>query len=121
MNERDLDIVWTKGKGPGGQNKNKLETCCNLTHRPTGITVRVDGRKRNQNLKKAKKILERRLRQRRQDELAADRKAKREKAIRSTDRVRTYDYSRDTVTDHRTGKTSTIKEILVKGNLDKLK
>lgn len=53
MNKQDLKIEYYKGKGPGGQNKNKLETACRVTHIPSGIVVCEDGRKRGQNRKRA--------------------------------------------------------------------
>lgn len=121
MNDRDLSIRWTKGTGPGGQNKNKLETCCVLTHKPTGETVTVDGRKRSQNLKRAKAIMKRRLVTLVEEERARKRKARRDEAIHNSERIRTYDFSRNLVTDHRTGKKASIKDILEKGKIDKLR
>jgi protein subunit release factor A len=53
--------------------------------------------------------------------VARQRKARRDYAIRNEERVRTYDYSRNLVTDHRTGKTAPIKEILEKAKLEKLR
>ena len=57
MKTEDLEIRWTRGKGPGGTNRNKTENCCNLTHIPTGIQVRADCRDRTQSLREAKKRL----------------------------------------------------------------
>lgn len=118
---KDIEIRWTKGKGPGGQHRNKTENCCVLTHKPTGVTVTVDGRKRSENLRQAHKLLSEALEQRRLDEIAEQRKQRRDEKIKDTTRVRTYDFSRNLVTDHRTGKRASIKNILEKGELDRLK
>jgi len=58
------DLVWkmTRGSGPGGQNRNKRANCVVLTHKPTGITVRVDSKSQSSNKDKALKILTERLR-----------------------------------------------------------
>lgn len=117
---KHVKFRYTKGKGPGGQNKNKLETCVVATH-ISGISVTVDGRNREQNKKKAIKLLKQKLREAVEETRKEERKARRDAAIESCERVRTYDYSRNLVTDHRTGKTASIKDILIKGKLEKLR
>lgn len=42
INEKDIDLRFTKGSGPGGQNKNKVETCVVAKHLPTGMEIRCD-------------------------------------------------------------------------------
>lgn len=42
INEKDIDLRFTKGSGPGGQNKNKVETCVIAKHLPTGMEIRCD-------------------------------------------------------------------------------
>lgn len=63
----------------------------------------------------------RKLQEAEEAERAARAKARRDEAIRNNERIRTYDYSRGVVMDHRTGKKASIKNILVKGLLDLLK
>ncbi len=121
LNRSDIRIEYTKGKGPGGQHKNKVETMVRATHVPTGIVVTVDGRHRSRNQKKALAELERRVRESRLQQQAAQKKANRDAKIHDHTTVRTYDFSRQMVTDHRTGKTASIKNILRKGKLDKLR
>lgn len=116
--KNELKIEYTKGKGPGGQNKNKVHSCVKLTHIPTGITVRIDGRDRGQNYKVALKELEKRLEQSKLDEKAKERKARRDRAIKNEETIRTYDFKSGTVKDHRTGKTASIKDVLIKGKFD---
>ncbi len=116
----DITFRYTRGQGPGGQRKNKVETCVIATHGPTGLEVRIDGRSRHQNRREAIKLLTQRVREHAAKRVAKQRKARRDYAIRNETRVRTYDYLRDLVTDHRTGKTASIKAILEKAKLDKL-
>lgn len=112
---------YTKGTGPGGQHKNKTCSCVIAKHEPTGIEVRVDGRHQHQNKKAAIKNLDIEVTKYQESLKAASKKARRDHAIHNETRIRTYDYSRGLVTDHRTGKTATIKDILGKGLLDKLR
>jgi protein subunit release factor A len=67
------------------------------------------------------KLLEDRVNEYLEQRKARDKKAERDERIHNTERVRTYDYSRGVVTDHRTGKIASLKDILVKGLLDKLR
>lgn len=120
MNTNDITFRYTRGQGPGGQRKNKVETCVIATHGPTGLEIRVDGRSRHQNRRKAIKLLMKRVRDLADAKIAKQRKARRDYAIKNEERIRTYDYSRNLVTDHRTGKTASIKDILEKGKLEKL-
>lgn len=121
IDSKDIAKRWTKGSGPGGQNRNKLETCCVLTHKPTGIEAIGDRRTRSQSYKVAYRGLVEKLQEAEEEERAARLKARRDKAIHNTERIRTYDYSRGIVTDHRTGKSASIKDVVVKGKLDLLK
>lgn len=91
------------------------------THTPTGIEVTVDGRNQHQNKRAAMKELQKRVDQLESEKRAAEKKSRRDKAIHDHTRVRTYDFSRGVVTDHRTGKTASLKDILEKGRLDKLR
>lgn len=117
----DLEKRWTKGQGPGGQNRNKLETCCVLTHKPTGIQAVGDERTRRQSFSTAYEGLVKKILSYRQDIQARKRKDRRDAAIRDQKRVRTYDYSRGVVIDHRTGNTASLKDVLGKGKLDLLR
>lgn len=116
----DVKLEYTKGKGPGGQHKNKVETMVRATHIPTGIVATVDGRHRHRNVKQALAELERRVRELKLSQQAAHKKANRDAKIHDRTVVRTYDYSRSVVRDHRTGKTASLKQIMKKGRLDLL-
>lgn len=119
--KKDLRIDRIRGSGPGGQNKNKVNSCIRLTHLPTKTVVTIDGRDQGQNLKQAMRELEHRLAQMKRDAAAAVKKQRRDVAIKDETTVRTYDYSRGVVTDHRSGKKASIKNILVKARLEMLR
>jgi len=121
MNKKVFQIRWTRGQGPGGQHRNKTENCCVLTHIATGITVTYDGRSRKESQRNAMKLMEQKLKEHREAKNAAKKKERRDEKIKNEERIRTYDYSRGVVTDHRTGKKASLKDIIIKGLLDKLK
>lgn len=121
MVDKDLKIEYTKGTGPGGQNKNKLETACRITHIPTGISAYANERKRKQSYRKAMATLKLRLAEAEEAERARNKKARRDHAIHNTTRIRTYDFKSGTVKDHRTGKVASLEDVLRKGKLDLLR
>jgi peptide chain release factor 1 len=118
----DLKIEYLKGSGKGGQRKNKVESACRITHLPTGLSAFSDMRLRHQSKAAAFADLVTKVQDRANKKQAALTKARRdEKVTTPTATVRTYNFSRDQVKDHRTGKSASIKDILEKGDLDKLR
>lgn len=108
LDPKDVDIETTRGSGPGGQNRNKTESCVVATHRPTGVQVRIDNeRSQHQNKAAALKVLAGKLyeaeRSKQEAERARDRKDQAGSGMRG-DKVRTYRSQDDQVTDHRTGR-----------------
>lgn len=67
------------------------------------------------------KLMEKALEKLRQDKQKAKKKERRDEKIKNEERIRTYDYSRGMVTDHRSGKKASLKDIIIKGLLDKLR
>lgn len=122
MNIKPEDLKWEfmRGQGPGGQRKNKVSTCVRLTYIPTGTQVTIDGRSQTQNKAKALKLLQERLEALEAAKKALAKKARRDEAIKDGKYIRTYDYKRGIVTDHRTKQTASIKDVLIKGRFDLL-
>ena len=118
MKEEDLHITYTRGSGPGGQHKNKVETCVVITHKPTGISVRCqETRSRHWNLELAKKNLHDKLETAQQDKLKKLRKEQRDERIKNNKVIRTYNYIRNEVYDHRTKVKRDLKRVM-NGDID---
>ena len=108
LDPREVDIQKTLGTGPGGQHRNKTESCVIATHRPSGTRVRVDLRSQHQSLALALRILEAKLAEEATTGRAAQRNAERRSQVGSGmrgDKIRTYREQDDRVTDHRTNAT----------------
>ena len=121
INKSDCVIETMRGTGPGGQNRNKLETAVRITHVPTGISAYCDERTQNTSKRKAWKALEDRIEEFIRSERAADKKAKRDHAIHNTKTIRTYHQPRQTVKDHRNKKTASWTDVVDKGKIDLLR
>ena len=115
---KDVKLQFTKGRGPGGQHRNKTSSTVRATHVPTGIVVTIDGRYQHKNRKVALRTLDERVQAKRDGERAAVKKATRDRKIHERDVMRTYHFVRGVVKDHRTGKTASVKEVVGKGKLE---
>lgn len=118
----DLRERFTRGRGPGGQHKNKTDSCVVLTHLPSGITVTVDGRDQHANRRAARAELERRLAVREATTQRTQLRELRRGQIGSGergDKVRTYREQDGRVTDHRTGRQAALGAVL-RGDLSGL-
>ena len=120
LNRNDVDRKYTRGSGNGGQKRNKVETVCVLTHRPTGLIVRCeDHRTREKNEEEAWNRLEERLSGMHDEKLGMQQRETRFNQIgfgNRNDKRRTYREQDGFVIDHVSGKRITIKE-LYKGNI----
>lgn len=121
ISDSDLKVEYMRGSGPGGQHRNKTESACRITHLPTGTTAYCDERSQKQSYRSARQEIELRIQELANQRKAEERKARRDEAIKPSATVRTYNYSRGTVKDHRTGKVASIKDVVEKGKIDLLK
>jgi peptide chain release factor 1 len=107
LDENDLRIDVFRSSGPGGQSVNTTDSAVRITHVPTGIVVSCQNEKSQlQNREQAMRVLRARLLQMAQDQADSDASEARRSQVRTVDRserIRTYNYPENRITDHRVG------------------
>lgn len=120
----DLEVETMTAGGPGGQHQNKTASAVRMTHIPTGtVVVCRDERSQHKNRAKALRILRSRLFEEAQEKVRSERAEKRRTLIGSGDRsqrIRTYNFPQNRMTDHRIGLTLYNLDRIMQGDLDAL-
>ena len=122
INPADLVIETHRSSGAGGQHVNKTDSAVRITHTPTGISVNCqDGRSQHDNKATALRLIRARVFEEMQERAEAEKGAVRRDKIGSGDRsekIRTYNYPQNRVTDHRIGLTLQQLDRIVEGKLN---
>ncbi|APB37632.1 MULTISPECIES: peptide chain release factor 1 [Heyndrickxia] len=124
INEKDIRVDTFASSGPGGQSVNTTMSAVRLTHIPTGIVVSCqDEKSQIKNKEKAMKVLRARIYDKFQQEAQAEYDANRKSAVGTGDRserIRTYNFPQNRVTDHRIGLTIQKLDQVLDGKLDEI-
>src|SRR3954451_14021107 len=122
IDPNDLQVDVYRSSGPGGQSVNTTDSAVRITHKPTGVVVSMqDEKSQLQNREKAMRVLRARLLEReiaeQQAKIASERKAQVGSGERS-EKIRTYNFPQDRITDHRVKVTASGVDRVLGGELD---
>jgi peptide chain release factor 1 len=122
VDPNDLQVDVYRSSGPGGQSVNTTDSAVRITHNPTGLVVSMqDEKSQLQNREKAMRVLRARLLEReiaeQQAKIASERKAQVGSGERS-EKIRTYNFPQDRITDHRVKHTASGVDRVLGGELD---
>lgn len=124
IDPQDLEITVSRASGPGGQGVNTTDSAVQILHKPTGLIVQcADERSQIKNKAKAMTVLRSRLLKRREEEEQAKYAAHRRSQIGTGDRserIRTYNFPQNRVTDHRIGLTLYSLPQVMEGRIDEI-
>jgi peptide chain release factor 1 len=122
VDPNDLRIDVFRSSGPGGQSVNTTDSAVRITHVPTGIVVSCQNEKSQlQNREQAMRILRARLlavAQEQADAAASDARRSQVRTVDRSERIRTYNFPQNRITDHRIGFTAYNLDLVLAGELD---
>ena len=124
IDEDEIALEFVRASGPGGQKVNKTSSAVRMTHIPTGLTVHMqDEKSQHRNRDRALRILTARVYDHFESKRLADRAADRKSKVGSGDRsqrIRTYNFPQNRLTDHRIGYTAYNLDQVMQGDLGAL-
>jgi peptide chain release factor 1 len=124
IDDKDLQIDVYRSSGAGGQHVNTTDSAVRITHKPSGVVVAMqDERSQLQNKARAMQVLRSRLVQLEKDRIAAETTAGRKLQIGGggrSEKIRTYNYKENRITDHRIGLTLYKLQAVLAGDLDEV-
>ncbi|MCP3913709.1 MAG: peptide chain release factor 1 [Actinomycetia bacterium] len=122
LDPNDLDIDVYRSSGPGGQSVNTTDSAVRITHKPSGLVVAMqDEKSQLQNKEKALRVLRSRLLQHEQDKQAAEASDQRRSQVGAggrSEKIRTYNFKENRLTDHRVNLTIYKLDKVLDGELD---
>jgi peptide chain release factor 1 len=122
IDQNDLRVDVFRSSGPGGQSVNTTDSAVRITHLPTGIVVSCQNeRSQLQNKDRAMRMLRAKLAQAAEDQAAAAASDARRAQVRTVDRserIRTYNFPQNRITDHRIGYTAYNLDLVLAGDMD---
>ena len=122
--DRDVKVETSTSTGPGGQSVNTTYSAIRITHLPTGLVVSIqDEKSQLKNREKALRVLRTRVYERKLAEQHAEQSAVRQSMVRTgnrSEKIRTYNFKENRVTDHRLGLTLYKLDQVMQGDLDEI-
>ncbi|WP_281192620.1 peptide chain release factor 1 [Erysipelothrix rhusiopathiae] len=124
IDPNDLEIDTMRSSGAGGQHVNKTDSAVRIVHKPTGIAVKCqDGRSQHDNKDKAMRLVRARVYEEHQRRIQEERHGERQSKVGTgarSEKIRTYNYPQNRVSDHRIGLTLQKLDIIMEGKLDEI-